>query len=63
MDFDNFWQMLPIKSCFIFPPRLTGVFALPGETGNKEIVPFYLNAVCCFVNRHTKDIKISTGHS
>jgi len=24
---------------------------------------FYLNAVCCFVNRHTKHIKILLGHS
>jgi len=23
---------------------------------------FYLNVVCCFVNRHTKHIKISPGH-
>jgi len=34
--------MLPrkqaIKSCFIFPPHLTGIFTLPGETGNPEVV-------------------------
>ena len=33
------------------------------KTGNTEIVSFYLNAACCFVNRHTKHIKISPGHS
>jgi len=41
--------MLPrkyaIKSWFIFPPHLTCVSTLPGETGNPEIVSFYLNAV------------------
>jgi len=29
---------------FIFQPHLTSASALPGETGNPEIVTFYLNA-------------------
>ena len=33
-----------IKNCFIFPPHLTGVSTLPGETQNPEIV-FLLK--CC----------------
>jgi len=40
-----------MKIGFVFPPHLTGVSTLPGETGNPEIV-FYLNDVRCFVNRH-----------
>ena len=55
-------KQIAIKRCFIFPPHLTGVSTLPGETGNQEIVSFYLNAVCCFDNRH-KHIKIAPGHS
>jgi len=47
----------------LFPSHLTGVSTLPGETGNPEIVYFYLNAICCLVNRHTTHIKISPGHS
>jgi len=33
------------------PPQLTGVSTLRGETCNTEIVSFYLNGVCYFVNR------------
>jgi len=47
-----------MKICCIFPPHLTDVSTLPGETGNPEIVSFYFNDVCCFVNIHTKHIKI-----
>jgi len=31
---------------FIFPPHLTSVSALPGETGNPEIASFHLNGAC-----------------
>jgi len=32
-----------IKRCYIFPPHLINVSALPCETGNTEIVPFHVN--------------------
>ena len=32
-----------MKRYFIFPPQLTSNSALPGETGNPEIVYFHLN--------------------
>jgi len=41
-----------IRSCFVFPPHLFSVSALPCETGNPEIASFNLNAVCCFANEH-----------
>ena len=58
-DCDNFWhKMLPrrqaIKMYFIFPPHLTSASALPGETGNPEIVSFHLNAACFFTKKNTK---------
>jgi len=31
---------------FTFPPHLTCVSALPGESGNPKIAPFHLNAAC-----------------
>ena len=46
-----------IKRCFTFPPRLTSASALPGETGNRKIVPLHLNAVSSFANKH----KVSLG--
>ena len=58
-DFHNFRQVCfhenkQTNSCFIFPPHLAGVSTLPGETGNPEIVSFYLNVVCCFVKNTLK---------
>jgi len=38
---------------FIFTPHLTSASALPGETGNPEIVFFHLNAACIFT-KNTK---------
>jgi len=48
---------------FIFPPHLTSASALPGETGNLEIVSFHLSAVCFFTKKHEKQLKISPGQS
>jgi len=49
--------MLPkkkaIKTYFMFPPHLTDASALPGETGNPEIVSLHLN-VACFFTKNTK---------
>jgi len=51
---------------FICPPRLprlTSASALPGETGNPEIVSFHLNAACFFTKKHETQFKISPGQS
>jgi len=52
--------MLPrqyaIKSCFIFPPHLTGVSTYLVKQETQKLL-FYLNVVCCFVSGH-KNIKI-----
>jgi len=49
---------------FIFPPHLTSASALPGETGNPEIVSFHLNAACFFTKKkHETQLKISRGQS
>jgi len=47
---------------FIFPPHVICASALPGETGNPKIASFHLNAAC-FLLKHTKHIKISSGYS
>jgi len=41
------------KAKILFLPHLISASALPGAKGNPEIVPFHLNAVCCFANKHT----------
>jgi len=67
-NFDNFWQ-----NCYwgskhnhklhYFPSDRTCASTLHGETGNLEIASIYLNAACCFANKHTNTLKISPGHS
>jgi len=47
---------------FIFSPHLTSASALPGETGNPEIVSFQLN-VACFTKKHEAQLQISPGQS
>ena len=42
---------------FIFPPHLISASALPGETGNTEIVSYHLNAACCFTKKHETQLK------
>jgi len=42
---------LGIKMYFILPPHLTSAYALPGGTGNPEIVSFHLNAACFFTKK------------
>ena len=68
MDFDIFLaEMLPIKYAikrrFTMPPQITCASALPGETGNPEIVSFHLNAACFFTKKHETQLKISPGQS
>jgi len=46
---------------FIFPPHLTSVSALPGETGTPEIASFHLNVACSFTKKHETQFKISSG--
>jgi len=41
---------------FTFPPHLTSASALPGKTGNPEIVSFHLNAACFFTKK-TREVK------
>jgi len=36
----------------IFPTTLTSASALPGETGNREIVSFHLSDACFFTKKH-----------
>jgi len=43
---------------FIFPSHLTSASALPGETGNPEIVSIHLNAACFFTKKHETQLKI-----
>jgi len=54
-------QVLPkkqaIKKYFIFPLHLISASALPGETGNPEIVSFHLNAACFFAKKHETQLK------
>jgi len=45
-----YMKLIGILKFVHVPPQLTGVSTLPGETGNREIVSFYLNGVCYFVN-------------
>jgi len=48
----------------IFPPLLTNASALPGETGNLEIMSFHFNATCFFTKKkHETQLKISPGQS
>jgi len=42
---------------FIFPPHLQSASALPGETGNPEIVSFHLNAACFFYQKTQSTVK------
>jgi len=44
-----------VKAYFIFPHHVTNSSVLPGETGNPEIVTFYLNAAC-FLPKKTQNI-------
>jgi len=45
-----------------FSPHLTIGSALLGETGNREIAPFDLNAAACsFANKYKKTHEISPG--
>ena len=39
---------------FVFPPHITNASALPGETGNPEIMSFHLNVACFLPQKHTK---------
>jgi len=48
---------------FIFAPHLTSASALPGETGNPEIVSFHLNTACLFTKKQETQLKISPGQS
>jgi len=48
---------------FIFRPHLTSASALPGETGNPEMVSFHLNVACFFTKKHETQLKISSGQS
>jgi len=48
---------------FIFPPHLTSVSVLPGETENPEIASFHLNTACFFTKKHETQFKISPVHS
>ena len=41
---------------FIFPPHLTSVFALPGETRTSKIATFYLN-----IPTNTQQLKTHPG--
>jgi len=47
---------------FIYPHHLTSASALPGETGNPEIV-FSLKCCMFFYQKHTKYIKIPPIYS
>jgi len=38
-----------IQRYFIFPPHLTNAAALPGKTGNPEIVSFHSKYAACFL--------------
>jgi len=48
---------------FIFPPHLASASALPGKTGNPEIVSFHLSAAYFFTKKHKTQLKISPGQS
>ena len=41
-----------VNMYFIFPPHLISASALPGQTGNPEIVSFHINAACFFTTKH-----------
>ena len=45
------------------PPQITCASALPGETGNPEIVSFHSNVECFFTKKHETQLKISPGQS
>jgi len=65
--FDHFWQVCyqenkQLKVALFF--HLTWLMFLHYLVKQQtQKLPFHLNAVCCFVNRHTKPIKTSPGHS
>jgi len=42
---------------FIFPPHLTSASALPGETGNRKIASFHLNAARFFTTKTRNTVK------
>ena len=48
----NVSEKVAIKTYFTFPPRLTNASALPGETGNPEIMYFHLNDACFLQKKH-----------
>jgi len=52
----NVTEEVDNKRYFIFPPHRTSASALPGKTGNPEIVFFHLNAAW-FFTKNTKHIK------
>ena len=46
-----------INMCYVFPPRLINVSALPCETENMEIVSLNVNVLWWFENKHTKSYR------
>jgi len=51
-----FGRNVTAKRCFIFPPRLSSVLAIPGKQKTINCV-FHLNAACCFANtKHINNI-------
>jgi len=40
-----------MKRLFTFPSHLTSASAVAGETGNREIASFHLNAACIFAKK------------
>ena len=51
----------PIKWSFYFPPHLTNVSALPGETWTQEIASFHKNTAYRFTTKHNT-FKLSLGY-
>jgi len=59
----NVAEKVGSQNVLYFPTSLTSTSALPGETGNPEIVSFHLNAACFFSKKHETQLKISPDQS